>query len=664
MLILHVGLAERSLIKENPTVDEVVHLPAGITYWQKHTFKLYHHSPPLLRMAAALPVLWMNPVTAPVYMQESWSSPDPSPTTFSQTFAFVNQDRYFELFRLARMVMPLFSLLGGLAVFAWSRKLYGDLGGLLSLTLWVFCPNVLAHCRLVTTDVGSTALGVLATYVFWLYLRRPSWVRACAAGVLLGVAQLTKFSMLLLYVVWPFFWLVRLVLAASPEPLSRQLVRAAGQGALIVALSILTIDAGYLFEGVGKPLGQYEFASMTLTRPVAVAGGVRKPPATKNLLYAVLWPFRENRFRGGLLENLPAPLPEHYLLGFDEQKVEAEGFPNRYRRAFRALQEGDVQTARAEAASTDQTVEGYPVYLDGELRRSGWWDYYLRALIYKVPEGTWLLVLASIGLLAVARRTREAWADEICLGTVPLIVLFSMTFLTNINLGLRYVLPIAPYIFIAAGKVAPWVEHLAGRAKAVGRTFILLCLGLTVAASVWIAPHYLAYFNWASGGPRRVPPRLIDSNLDWGQDLVGLREWCRAHAPGQPVGLAYFGQINPTLFAFRGDPLDWFLPPVMPGTLTMMERKGGLPPPRLVGPRKRLAPGYYAVSVSLLYGLPWRLYDPSPAIPDAWAPAWSAAADAFSYFRQLVPIDSIGDSIYIYKVTPEQAERLNPPLQP
>ena len=72
LLVIHLALAERSLVQENPTVDEVVHLPAGVTYWQKGTFRLYHHNPPLVRMVAALPVIWANPVTAPVYEQESW----------------------------------------------------------------------------------------------------------------------------------------------------------------------------------------------------------------------------------------------------------------------------------------------------------------------------------------------------------------------------------------------------------------------------------------------------------------------------------------------------------------------------------------------------------------------------------------------------------------
>ena len=141
LLSVHLALAERSLVLENPTVDEVVHLPAGVTYWQKGTFRLYHHNPPLVRMIAALPVIWANPVMAPVYEQESWTRPDPSPTSFSQTFAYFNATRYFDLFQLARMVMPLFSILGGLVVFAWSRRLHGSLGGLLSLCLWVFCPE-------------------------------------------------------------------------------------------------------------------------------------------------------------------------------------------------------------------------------------------------------------------------------------------------------------------------------------------------------------------------------------------------------------------------------------------------------------------------------------------------------------------------------------------
>ena len=659
LLIVHLALAERSLIAENPTIDEVVHMPAGLTYWQKGTFRLYHHNPPLVKMVASLPVALAGPVMDPLYQMKSWADRDPSPTTFSQTFAFVNADRYFELFRLARMVMPLFTVLGGLVVFAWSSRLYSAWGGLLSLGLWVFCPNILAHGRLVTTDAGSTVLGAAATYLFWRYLKRPALTRAALAGIALGVAQLSKFSMLVLYAVWPFLWLVRSALVPAVEGWWRRIGKGLGHGALVVALSVLTIDAGYFFEGVGKPLGSFEFASGVLTSPPP--GGIRTPPETKNILYASIWPFAQNRFRGTILEHLPAPLPEHYLLGFDEQKIEADGIPNRFRRAGEALAAGDVERARREAASADRSVSGYPVYLNGELRQSGWWYYYLATLAYKVPEGTWLIVMASIVAVFAARRSREAWADEVALWTVPTVVMLAMSFLTDINLGLRYVLAIFPYVYIQAGKVVPWVEGFVGTKRRVGRSLIATCLGLTLISTMMIHPHYLAYFNRVSGGPDREPARLIDSNLDWGQDLVGLREWCRRNIPDQPIGLACFGQINPSIFTVRGDRFDWFLPPVRPD---LIRSTFDAPGARVVGPAKELKPGYYAVSATLLYGLHWRLYDSTPYWHEAWQPAWSASSNAFAYFRLFEPIARIGHSIYVYKLDEADVALAAPLLEP
>ncbi|MDG3003064.1 ArnT family glycosyltransferase [Paludisphaera mucosa] len=655
----HLGLAERSLLTENPTVDEVVHMPAGLTYWDQHTFRLYHHNPPLVKMVAALPVWLAGPVLAPLYQRKSWSERDPSQANFAHDFAYVNADRYFELFDLARMVMPLFSIIGGLVVFAWSCRLYGAGGGLLSLALWVFCPNILAHGRLVTSDVGSTAFGAGATYLFWRYLRDPRWGRASLAGVALGLAQLTKFSMLLLYLVWPFLWLIRLVVAPAVETWSLRIGRGVVHGAWVVALSILTIDAGYMFEGVGRPLGSFEFASGSLTKPPP--GGLRTAPPTRNQLYAWIWPFAQNRFRGTFLENLPAPLPEHYLLGFDEQKIEADGIPLRFIQAWNALNAGDRSGALALAGSSDRSVAGYSVYLNGVLRGSGWWYYYLAALAYKVPEGSCLLLLTSIALLFVARRSRESWVDEITLWTVPTAILLAMSVLTDINLGLRYILAVFPYLYIQAGKLVPFVESLAGRSRSFGRTGLIACVGLTALSSFAIHPDYLAYFNHVSGGPDRMPARLIDSNLDWGQDLVGLRRWCRENIPDEPIGLAYFGQINPGIFTLRGDGFDWFLPPIRPGHVDRMDPAS---PARLLGPARELKPGWFAVSASLVYGLGWRLYDPTPFLNEAWSPSWNAKDDPFGYFRLFEPVERIGHSILIYKLTAGDVARAAQLLKP
>jgi hypothetical protein len=190
---------------------------------------------------------------------------------------------------------------------------------------------------------------------------------------------------------------------------------------------------------------------------------------------------------------------------------------------------------------------------------------------------------------------------------------------------------------------------------------LVLAIGLTAAQTVLVHPHYLASFNWLAGGPDRGSEHLIDSNLDWGQDLVGLERWMAENRPGRRVGLAYFGQINPSIFLLRGEDFRWFLPPLLPGTIRPMYQS-----PALIGPEATLKPGLYAVSASLVRGLPWRIYDPGDP-SRAWSAGWDARSDkqergAFSYFADLTPIARVGHSIFVYELSQEDCDRLNPRL--
>ncbi|MDB5349573.1 MAG: hypothetical protein JWN86_820 [Planctomycetota bacterium] len=636
ILCAHYALAVLSLRRENPTVDEVNHLPAGISYWQTGTFKLYRHNPPLVKLIAAWPV--RGAVMKPLFDLPDWRTDSPPQALFGSEFMRLNAKYYFELFTVPRTLMPLFSVLGGLVVFVWSRRLWGGLGGLLSLILWCACPNILAHARLVTSDAAAASIGVAATFLFWRYLHDPRWSRAALAGIVLGLAQLTKFSLLLLYGIWPVLWLVHEAAGFVKAGFGNRLARSSLQGLVLVGLSVLVIDLGYGFEGVGRPLGSFNFASRSiLTRPRLRSD--LPPPTTKNYLLHVSWTHRVNRLRGTALARLPSPLPSNYLLGFDEQKIEADALPLIW---FNP----DVRDPDA--------VTGYPVYLDDVLRRHGWREYYVKALLYKVPEGTLWLVGLSLAVLAASKRARGRVLDEFTLLFVPLAFLGAMTFLTDINLGLRYVLPMFPYAFIFCGRLAPWAEGCVGAARTAARAAVAVPVGLTILATALIHPSYLAYFNFASGGPDRDPPHLIDSNLDWGQDLIGLREWLRANKVDEPIGLAYFGQIPPTLFALRGDPFPWFVPPFQPRKL---RDQAAANTAFLDGPAPKLRAGLYAVSATLVQGLPWRVYDPSLRV---WAGSWDIVHDyAFSYFRSLKPITRIGHSILIYRVTDAQAAAIN-----
>jgi hypothetical protein len=639
LLGLHYAIAADSLRRENPTVDEIAHMPAGLSYWEKGTFKLYHHNPPLTKLIASLPVLMSGATTADLYQTKAWNSEPPRQDGFGEIFAFLNASRYFELFTLSRLVMPMFSLLGGLFIFLWSSQLYGRVAGLLSLAVWCLCPNILAHARLVTGDVAGASMGLAATYVFWRYLRRPTWLWAIGAGLILGLAQLTKFSLLLLYGYWPLIWLARILIERDFINWQKRLMRDASQGLVMVAISLFVICAGYGFEGVGKPLGSFEFASASLTRPITPAELAKGRPVSANPAVSAAWRFRINRFRSTFLAALPSPLPSHFLLGFDDQRLETEALPEIW----------------FDPNASPKAKTGYPVYLDGVLRRTGWWYYYLLCMAYKIPEGTWLLIAASLVGMFMIRKNRNQWFDEAVIMAFPAIVLFAMSALTDINLGLRYVLPIFPFLYVSIGKVVPWVASKSLRFRKLGSAFLGISLGLTIVQTALIHPSYLANFNWVSGGPGRGSEHLIDSNLDWGQDLVTLRHWVTQNRPGQAVGLAYFGQINPTIFLLRDEEFRWFLPPTLPGTVSSMR----IPPDPGPADAASLKPGIYAVSASMVRGLPFRLFE-SGDPRTTWQPSWNDTGSAFTYFAELKPIAKVGYSIFVYELNQADCDRLNP----
>jgi hypothetical protein len=112
--------------------------------------------------------------------------------------------------------------------------------------------------------------------------------------------------------------------------------------------------------------------------------------------------------------------------------------------------------------------------------------------------------------------------------------------------------------------------------------------------------------------------------------------------------LAYFGQIHPNLLAARGEGmgLDWFVPPGRDGTLISQNFRVQAP--------GDLKPGLYAVSASLVRGLGWRLYDPNP---ETTAFSWRAGMNAYSYFAEFKPIASVGHSIFLYRITEDDARR-------
>jgi hypothetical protein len=215
---------------------------------------------------------------------------------------------------------------------------------------------------------------------------------------------------------------------------------------------------------------------------------------------------------------LRVPLPRSYVEGFDQQKRDTE-------------------------------LGEFGNYLFGVWSARGWWQYNLVALVVKNP-----LTVAALVLVAPwfwrrgPARGLSLWEILLPMG----FLLASMILFNRLNIGVRYLLPVFPLFLLLSAAV--WQNWERWKAWAAG---ILLLLHVGTAAA--IHPGYLSYFNLAVGGPGQGHFILLDSNLDWGQDLYRVPEALAELGYDGPVEMLYFGHVPPQMYG-----IDYRLPPPTP----------------------------------------------------------------------------------------------------
>jgi 4-amino-4-deoxy-L-arabinose transferase-like glycosyltransferase len=484
IILTFILLGWNSLKQESVTIDEFAHLPAGLSYLRETDFRLYPHSPPLVRMIAALPLVWSKVVLP---LKSGWT--DGNQYEMGEEFMRENARSYQAIFVRARMMILFLGVILIALSWWWARSLYGSWSGLMAATLTGFCPNIMAHSGLVTTDLGTALAFLSSVFSFWLYCRKPSIFRMGAAGIMLGITLLCKFTSLIMIPILiclgaGYFYL-------GPKTQSwKKWIR---DFILLLLFSWITLNTGYFWKGFGTTLDKYHFVS-------------RQVPSLTSFLPA----------------QTPIPLPFDYVRGFDLQSRENDAH--------------------------------YSAYLFGKISLVGWRYYYLVAMAVKMTIGSLGLVLAGMFSLGFGRRV---WRDELFVLIPPLGVIGAISLLTQINLGLRYILPALPFFYILSSRLAPSLFH----AKTWLRALALILLASHIFSNFLIYPHYLSYFNLAAGGPKNGYKILVDSNLDWGQDLIHLKEYMDQNKLDR-ICLVYFGNADPGIYGiqyrlpYRGEQCD------------------------------------------------------------------------------------------------------------
>ncbi len=477
--------------RNSVTFDENFHLPSGVLIAARHDYGVSPVNPPLVKALFAIPPLALGA-----------RLPDPALVRtgdqglVGESFMRRNWAHYHSLFLAARAVTALLSVLLGLLIWRVARSLYGTRAGLLALGFYAFSPESLAHGGLATLDVATGLVLFAALVALWRFVRTGRWREWGWLALMVGLAFLTRFSTLLLV---PVF----LVLAtlATLRRRARRPGRLWVGLALLIPTTLVMLQLGYAGRTSGVPLEVWNFQSR---------------------------PFLALRH---VLPHLRLPLPDYYIAGLDHQGYESQ-------------------------------LGNTPTYLLGRERSGHVWYYFPLAALFKWPLGFLGAIVMRGALTPRLRPALRRRLGEACLGVGMLVFAGAAMFGVNLNAGVRYLFPILPLLCVWLGALAgvgpPTAQAVAGHAPGARRWRWIAVLGavlvtLQAVESLAAAPWYLSFFNRFAGGPGGGDRLVNDSNVDWGQGLIALREEMRRRGI-ERIHLTYHGTADPAVYGIEYTP--------------------------------------------------------------------------------------------------------------
>ncbi len=427
----------------------------------------------------------------------------------------LDEEMQNQIFLLAgRLATVMSSLLLGVYVFKWSRNLYGNTAAIFSLFLYVFSPNVIAHSRLITTDLYAALMVTVSVFYFWRFIQSGGWNNALLSAFTLGLSQLAKYTCALLYPIFLAIVLirysgliVRLVIRKDIGELLRCFKCFFKYVLLFSVVSVALINLGFLYNGSFTPLSKYEFESDAFKK-------IQQIP---------------------ILKNVPLPLPYPYLKGIDGEKYHE---------------------------NTGLTFGN--IYLLGKLREThgkhfdGFKGYYFFAFLFKEPLAIQLFILLSLTAAVLNRNKRKFIDDElpILLPAFIFITYFSCFFKDQI--GIRHLLIIFPLLYVFCGSFFKDWRVFSFKLKS---SCLFLCIYLAC-SSLSYFPHYISYFNEIAWDRKEAYKLLADSNIDWGQTELYLKEYVKKNPetkvnPELPSSGKIVVSVNELVGVYYPDKYKW-----------------------------------------------------------------------------------------------------------
>lgn len=593
LLLLMAATLVASSWKNSAIFDETAHTAAAYSYVTQFDYRLNPEHPPLVKDLAALPLLFFKNIKFPIETK-AWQNDINGQWDQGRIFLYESGNNADKILFWMRVPIMTLALALGILLFWWTKTRYGANAALIALALYSFSPTILAHSQFVTTDIGAALAFFASLASFVVFLEQPTLKRAAIAGIIFGFAQTAKFSLFLLtpfYMGTAIIWLI-----AASDGFFDIFKRAALLVPKLAAIGFIGLAVIWIIYAphiINYPVEK------NLADAKTIIGGFSARSIVQLDYYLIQQP-------------LLRPIGQ-YLFGLI------------------------MITQRAAGGNTQ--------YFLGEISSQGSRLYFPLLYLLKEPIAEHLLALVALlfGIKkiwsarggSIARRIRQWISANPAEFIFGFFVIFYWTYsmLQPLNIGLRHVLPTFPllYVLIARqlaewlkGKTIPnpqtWFETLRG----IFRTylaplprfcFIGVLLLWFIFDSLNVFPHYLSYYNEFGGSTAEGYKIATDSNYDWGQDLIRLKEWTDKNVPANgKIAIDYFGGGMPQYyFGKKFEP--WW---------------------SSRGP----AHGYFAISANGQMGA-------YGAIGQGFS---RARKDSYEWLKPFRPVARAGTSIFIYKL--------------
>jgi 4-amino-4-deoxy-L-arabinose transferase-like glycosyltransferase len=489
ILVIQLLIAVSLLSQKGLFIDDSIHIPAGYSYLLTHDYRLNQEHPPFIKLLSAVG-LWRLQPRFP-FDSSGWEQaatpgdPKDGMERIEEAFFDVNAPQFERISFWGRMPVIVLPMILGVVVWWFGRQLFGPIAGLVAAILSMTEPNILGNSIVVQNDIAAALALLLFVVALRKYLANNGPVIALALGAALGFALIAKYSLVVLL---PLSFLLIVVNGAV------RVIRRHSSLISSVTFSSLVFFTSYLIL-----LAAYSFHADRIDEDesFAIGGWFYLSGHLAELSHRfLLW--------------LPPLLPKYFVYGI--------------------------------TMVVEDSREGRPAFLLGQVSNKGWWYYFPVAFALKTTLP--FLISSVLGICWAAVRVLKEKRPDLLYVVLPPVLYLAMSMTSHLNIGVRHILPIFPFCAMAGGG---FVSAGFDFNRRLSRALAVTCIAIVLCSSGIIAmltfPNYLTYFSPLAGGPSRGWKVLSDSNVETGQEVKTLARYLKDHGENRVAGVMIGGEF-------------------------------------------------------------------------------------------------------------------------